>query len=116
MNSSTMMTGTLPIPYEANTFPRKVERRVPVGTVNEVALKGVEARDCRPLPGIEYASGVDKKVAPFLEHSATRGLNLDNPFTGFFFPVAANNLVAAADILTQSVLIDEIGKIFTNLG
>jgi hypothetical protein len=111
-----MMTGTLPIPYKANTFPGKVERRVPVGTVNEVALKGVEARDCRPLPGIEYASGVDKKVAPFLEHSATGGLNLDNPFTSFFFPVAANNLVATADVLAQSVLIDEIGKILTNLG
>jgi hypothetical protein len=84
--------------------------------MNEAALEGVEVRDRWPLPSIEYSGGVDQKIAPFLEHSTSGGFNLDDPFTRLFFPVAANNLVVTADVLAQSILLDEIGKVFTNLG
>jgi hypothetical protein len=110
------MRVTLPIPYEADSFPGKVKRRVPVGTMNKAALEGVEVRDGWPLPGIEYSGGVDKEIAPFFEHGASGGFNLDDPFTRLFFPVAANNLVVTADVLAQPILIDEIGKVFTDLG
>lgn len=78
--------------------------------MHEVALEGVEPFDLWPLPRVQQARSVDKKVAPVLKDIlwvlvAPDG---DDPVAGLSVPTGSDDLVAELEVLSQAVLVHDV--------
>lgn len=105
-----------PVPDQPNMFPFKIDLVVPVGSMQQRALKLLKPRNSRPSPIIQNATSIDENVAMI------RNLNICFQILDFniisallMVPISASNLMLSLDKAFQSMSIRKPIKITENL-